>query len=196
MVCDIDLIKEKNIKLAKKAFIGNAITFKEKPNGIIWMPKGKFSIQQLYEIARKNALRVGKWASEKFGNKFSDNWVYYNELKDGLEILIDFPKKLEQAYLKKIEKDQLDEQARAIQEQDAKRAGLEYTDDYLFGMEETEKQITPTEERVEEEIIEPSFEISYKRLLNLKPSTDITEEDWRSLTPEEQNQLIDQAQNC
>ncbi len=196
MVCDIDLIKEKNIKLAKKAFIGNAITFKEKPNGIIWMPKGKFSIQQLYEIARKNALRVGKWASEKFGSKFSDNWVYYNELKDGLEILIDFPKNLEQAYLKKIEKDQLDEQARAIQEQDAKRAGLEYTDDYLFGMEETEKQITPTEERVEEEIIEPSFEISYKRLLNLKPSTDITEEDWRSLTPEEQNQLIDQAQNC
>jgi hypothetical protein len=44
--------------------------------------------------------------------------------------------------------------------------------------------------------VQESYEISYKNLLNLKPSTEITEEDWDNLTPEEQNELIQQTKNC
>lgn len=153
MGCTLEEIRKDSIESAKKEFIGNSTTFQDRGDENIFMPIGKFSLFQLNEIAKKNALRVGKWATKVFGSKFSDNWVFFKETANGLQIKINFPENLENAYkiklgeIDSIPKKESDEEKSEQLRLEQEERELNIEDLYNQAMNISEKQI---EERIKE----------------------------------------------
>jgi hypothetical protein len=108
--------------------------FRQEKDGSLYIGTTyKLSISKIDEIIQKHTFKVKQWASDTFGENFSKNWVIVtNVFNTGFSISFSFPKNLEEAYEIKIEKEKLEKEARSLQEQDAKRAGIEYDDNYLF----------------------------------------------------------------
>jgi hypothetical protein len=134
MGCPIEEIKENSLKKAKKEFIDGSTMFRQEKDGSLYIGTTyKLSISKIDEIIQKHTFKVKQWASDTFGENFSKNWVIVtNVFNTGFSISFSFPKNLEEAYEIKIEKEKLEKEARSLQEQDAKRAGIEYDDEYLF----------------------------------------------------------------
>ena len=159
MGCPIEEIKENSLKKAKKEFIDGSTMFRQEKDGSLYIGTTyKLSISKIDEIIQKHTFKVKQWASNTFGENFSKNWVIAtNVFNTGFSISFSFPKNLEEAYEIKIEKEKLEKEARSLQEQDAKRAGIDYDDKYLF--QETERDLSTISK---EEISNLQSTVDYK----------------------------------
>ena len=111
----IDPNVTKNIKQVSSdiLFISNAA-----------FPSGK---AQTYKIAESIVNKTNKL--------FEGNVAYRREMSDGQEVVFNPSQELVTVYYNQYLKEFTEAEAREIQRKDAERAGIEYSDDYLFDNE-------------------------------------------------------------
>jgi len=111
----IDPNVTKNIKQVSSdiLFISNAA-----------FPSGK---AQTYKIAESIVNKTNKL--------FEGNVAYRREMSDGQEVVFNPSQELVTVYYNQYLKEFTEKEAREIQREDAERAGIEYSDDYLFDNE-------------------------------------------------------------
>ena len=111
----IDPNVTKNIKQVSSdiLFISNAA-----------FPSGK---AQTYKIAESIVNKTNKL--------FEGNVAYRREMSDGQEVVFNPSQELVTVYYNQYLKEFTEAEAREIQREDAERAGIEYSDDYLFDNE-------------------------------------------------------------
>jgi hypothetical protein len=111
----IDPNVTKNIKQVSSdiLFISNAA-----------FPSGK---AQTYKIAESIVNKTNKL--------FEGNVAYRREMSDGQEVVFNPSQELVTIYYNQYLKEFTEAEARTIQREDAERAGIEYSDDYLFDNE-------------------------------------------------------------
>ena len=126
MKCRTDIKKS----LIKKAIEPNVTkNIKQVSSDILFIsnaafPSGK---AQTYKIAESIVNKTNKL--------FEGNVAYRREMSDGQEVVFNPSQELVTVYYNQYLKEFTEAEAREIQRADAERAGIEYSDDYLFDNE-------------------------------------------------------------
>lgn len=121
-------------------------------------PSGK---AQVYKIAESIVNRTNK--------EFQGNVAYRREMSNGQEVVFNPAQDLVTVYYDEYLKALTEQEARAIQRADAERAGIEYSDDYLFGNEDSQNPLYDMYEdmanlELTPEVIEYLYSDSSKRM--------------------------------
>jgi len=94
-----------------------------------------------FPSGKAQAYRIAESIVNKNNKLFQGNVAYRREMLDGQEIIFNPSEDLVTVYYNEYLKAFNEKEARAIQEADAKRAGIEYTDEYLFDNPESENPL-------------------------------------------------------
>jgi hypothetical protein len=94
-----------------------------------------------FPSGKAQAYRIAENIVNKNNKLFQGNVAYRREMLDGQEIIFNPSEDLVTVYYNEYLKAFNEKEARAIQEADAKRAGIEYTDEYLFDNPESENPL-------------------------------------------------------
>lgn len=108
--------------------------FKKGTKSVTITPKGDASIKYktistAEKLAATRIARINEWSKEKFKtDEYANQWTKVHKSPKDVRVELVFPAGLESRYIA-----QMDEQnARATQQTDAARAGIEYEDDYMY----------------------------------------------------------------
>lgn len=75
MSCSIRDRVDNGVDIAMSKFIGGATSFDRVDNTVVMKASEKFTKNQLFLIAQKNAERVSAWAEKEYGAKFTQGWT-------------------------------------------------------------------------------------------------------------------------
>lgn len=134
MSCSLNDIKNDSMAVVRNLIKGNATTvsFTKKGDALITPSSNSKKVNtqaKALRMAEAKVRQIDNWSKEKFGtDAYTGQWTSISQSPSDVRIQLTFPKSLEKLYEKKIAIDQ----ARELQEQDAERAGVLYSDDYLF----------------------------------------------------------------
>ena len=103
MACDLNKIKEDSLREVQREFIGYAKYYKKIGNNHLFLNNNNYSKGVAQKVVDGGIQRVTKWATKKFGNKYSNNWIETRKFNNGIEVILKFPKNLEASYISKIE---------------------------------------------------------------------------------------------
>jgi hypothetical protein len=116
----------------KKSIIKSAIEGQASKNVKQVSPSTLFIDNTAFPSGKAQAFRVAESIVNRSNKKFAGRVAYRREMSNGQEVVFDPEESLVTVYYNEYLKSFLEADARAIQEEDAKRAGIEYTDEYLF----------------------------------------------------------------
>lgn len=134
MACSLEDIKNDSMAVVRRMVKGDAktVSFTKRGDALITPSPNSKNVktqQNAYNMAVDKVERINEWSKEKFGtDAYTGQWTSITQSPSDVRIELKFPKSLESAYEKKIAIDE----ARRIQEEDAERAGIIYSDDYMF----------------------------------------------------------------
>jgi hypothetical protein len=78
MSCSLQDRMDSGINNAMSVFVRNS-KFETQDNKVVMRVSPKFTKNQLYLIAQKNAERVSAWAEKQYGSKFKFGWTQIDE---------------------------------------------------------------------------------------------------------------------
>lgn len=125
----------------KKSIISKAIS--EHPSKNIKQTASNilFIDNTAFPSGKAQAFRVAESVVNRSNKKFQGRVAYRREMSNGQEVVFDPEESLVTIYYNQYLKSFLEADARAIQMEDAKRAGIEYSDEYLFSEPESENPL-------------------------------------------------------
>jgi hypothetical protein len=94
-----------------------------------------------FPSGKAQAYRVAESIVNKNNKLFEGNVAYRREMSNGQEVVFNPSQDLVTIYYNEYLKAFNEIEARAIQEEDAKRAGIEYSDEYLFDNPESDNPL-------------------------------------------------------
>lgn len=94
-----------------------------------------------FPSGKAQAYRIAESIVNKNNKLFEGSVAYRREMSDGQEVVFNPSQDLVTIYYNEYLKAFNEKEARAIQEEDARRAGIEYSDDYLFDNPESENPL-------------------------------------------------------
>ena len=94
MACDLNKIKEDSLREVQREFIGYAKYYKKIGNNHLFLNNNNYSKGVAQKVVDGGIQRVTKWATKKFGNKYSNNWIETRKFNNGIEVILKFPKNL------------------------------------------------------------------------------------------------------
>jgi hypothetical protein len=116
----------------KKSIISKAIS--EHPSRNIKQVSASvlFIDNTSFPSGKAQAYRVAESIVNRSNKKFQGRVAYRREMSNGQEVVFDPEESLVTVYYNEYLKSFMEKEARAIQKEDAQRAGIEYSDEYLF----------------------------------------------------------------
>jgi hypothetical protein len=134
MACSLDKIKSDSLRAVRKKIKGKAdtVSFTKTGDALITPSKTSAKVKtkaNALRMAQQKIETIDKWSKDTFGtDAYKGQWLSMTEGPNDYRLAITFPASLESHYQAKIARDE----ARAVQQVDAERAGQQYSDDYLF----------------------------------------------------------------
>ena len=116
----------------KKAIIKKAIAQSETKNITRLSESILFVSNTSFPSGKAQAFRVAESVVNKTNKDFNGLVAHRREMTSGQEIVFNPSPELVTIYYNEYLKSFTEKEARAIQREDAERAGIEYSDDYLF----------------------------------------------------------------
>ena len=126
MKCRTDI----KMSMIKKAIDPNVTkNIKQVSSDILFISNAAFP------SGKAQTYRIAESIVNKTNKLFEGNVAYRREMSDGQEVVFNPSQELVTVYYNQYLKEFTEAEARAIQREDAERAGIEYSDDYLFDNE-------------------------------------------------------------
>jgi len=126
MKCRTDI----KMSMIKKAIDPNVTkNIKQVSSDILFISNAAFP------SGKAQTYRIAESIVNKTNKLFEGNVAYRREMSDGQEVVFNPSQELVTVYYNQYLKEFTEAEAREIQREDAERAGIEYSDDYLFDNE-------------------------------------------------------------
>lgn len=134
MACSIEDIKRDSLTVVRSIVKGEAktISFTKRGDALITPSRDSKKVKDIVsakKMAEQKVRAINEWSQKTFGtDAYQGQWTAIYESPSDVRIELKFPKKLEEHYIIKQQRDE----AAAVQYEDAARAGMLYSEEYLF----------------------------------------------------------------